>query len=576
MINLGAAGMMRRQSSVVGPSSTNVAVGVRPIKRFSGISEMATTGAWCLATCVVILAMIRTTYALDNRNDDLIFDATKESMSLVLPHDTYPGFNIQRISAAGLAAAPANMSTSSNGGSGDPMATYTLNKKYAKYFTVLENGMLMTTSDLSPLVNQPVNLVVVEETPNATYTHQLQLFVMNRKDMIRFPSATLEVSGEVMENKAAGTKVQGVPLLQANSLSGHKAISYAIVDGNADETFTLQNSVTKEMRTTQSIKHGEKAGVWLVTNKPLDREAKNNYSLMIQATDNEGLDKAMSRVSIAVLDDNDNRPIFTHPSFKFAIAGNKTTNLDGNATVTWNRFTKIGRIQAKDADGDRVAYKLLTPNNLIVIVPQTGELLLAGEPDRSELLLKVEAHDLRMPSLTSKKPVDVLVEFVAPDPVSVVVQHLEHDDAYAQQHSHRRDKRRVTRAVRPTKRIEFTEADGDTEGKSVFQLEKETERETFKIRDENPWVTVEPNGSVRTKKKWDYEELGPEKTIDFWVIISNSGQNGKFRFTNIFFRPPSHINFRKVQKLTESTKLRCINLSILIGKKKKTICERNL
>jgi len=57
-----------------------------------------------------------------------------------------------------------------------------------------------------------------------------------------------------------------------------------------------------------------------------------------------------------------------------------------------------------------------------------------------------------------------------------------------------RQKRRVTRAVRPTKRIEFTEADGQPEGKIVFQLEKESEHETFKIRDENPWVTVEPNG----------------------------------------------------------------------------------
>ena len=87
--------------------------------------------------------------------------------------------------------------------------------------------------------------------------------------------------------------------------------------------------------------------------------------------------------------------------------------------------------------------------------------------------------------------------------------------------------RRVTRAVRPTKRIEFTEADGEPEGKIVFQLEKESEHETFRIRDENPWVTVEPNGAVRVKKKWDYEELGREKTIDFWVIITNSGSGGK-------------------------------------------------
>ena len=54
-------------------------------------------------------------------------------------------------------------------------------------------------------------------------------------------------------------------------------------------------------------------------------------------------------------------------------------------------------------------------------------------------------------------------------------------------------------------------------------MEKESEHETFKIRDENPWVTVEPSGAVRVKKRWDYEELGREKTIDFWVIITNSG-----------------------------------------------------
>ena len=81
--------------------------------------------------------------------------------------------------------------------------------------------------------------------------------------------------------------------------------------------------------------------------------------------------------------------------------------------------------------------------------------------------------------------------------------------------------------MRPTKRIEFTEADGEPEGKIVFQLEKESEHETFRIRDENPWVTVEPNGAVRVKKKWDYEELGREKTIDFWVIITNTGTSGE-------------------------------------------------
>lgn len=511
---LGAATKMRRLASDPMPDRHRI---------FNGFLLI-------VSTAIILTSSNHVSASSDShRHDDLVFDTTKESMSLVLPHDTYPGFNIQRLSTNGPTSA--NVSSTS---SGDAAASYTLNKKYAKFFTVLDNGMLMTTSDLSPLVNQPVNLVILEETPNATVTHQLQLFVMNRKDMIRFPTATLEVSGEIMENKAAGSRVHGVPLLQANSLTGHKAITYEIVGGNDNDAFTLQNSQTKEMKNSWSIKHGERVGVWVVTNKPLDRERRNNYTLLIQATDNDGLDKAMSRILITVLDDNDNRPIFIRPNFKFAIAGNKTTTLDGNATITWNRFSSVGHVVAKDADGDKIAYKLLTPNNLIVIVPQTGELMLIAEPDRSEILLKVEAHDLRTPSLTSRKPVDVLVEFITADPTSVVVQNLEHDESYAEQHSHRRDKRRVTRAVRPTKRIEFTEADGDTEGKNVFQLEKETDRETFKIRDENPWVTVEPNGAVRVKKKWDYEELGPEKTIDFWVIITNSGQNGKFFCPFIF------------------------------------------
>lgn len=455
-----------------------------------------------------------------NRYEDLVFDSAKDTVSLVLPHDTYPGFSIKRISSK-------NSSTSS-------ISLYTLNKEFSKYFTVLDNGMLITTSDLSPLVNKPVNLVVMEETPNSTAQHQLQLFIMDRKDMLRFPGASLEVFGEVKENQEPGTKVQGVPLLQANSASGNKAITYSITDGNTDDAFTLQHSLTKVMKNTLTIKHGEKSGIWLVTKKPLDREYRNNYTVFVQATDDEGLDKATSKIEITVLDENDNAPVFTHSDYKFSVAGTKTKNLDGNASVVWNRFTSIGRVEAKDRDGDKVSYKLLTPNNFVIIVPQTGELLLAGEPEKSELMLKVQAHDLRTPSLSSEKPTDVLIEFVAPDPTSIVVQHLSHDEAF-NQHSHRRDKRRVTRAVRPTKRIEFTEADGDAEGKSVFQLEKETDRETFKIRDENPWVTVEPNGAVRVKKKWDYEELGPEKTIDFWVIITNSGQNGKLNyFCNLF------------------------------------------
>lgn len=290
-------------------------------------SEASSPWWWC---CILLVALIATlsnaptAFASDimTYNDDLRFDATKESTSLVLPHDTYPGFSVQRVSS---------MSTLSNVTAPSvTQSSFALNKKYSKYFTILDNGMLMTTSDLTPLIDQPVNLVVLEETPNATIKHQLQLFVMNRKDMIHFPATSLEVAGDIMENQPAGTIVRGVPLLQANAAVGHKSITYAIVEGNDNEAFTLQNSATKELKPTMSIRHNEKAGVWLVTNRPLDREAKQEYSLMIEATDNDGLDKALSRVMITV--DDMNVSDFAHIFQPF---------------LPWSFFTNFGQLDNK-------------------------------------------------------------------------------------------------------------------------------------------------------------------------------------------------------------------------------------
>lgn len=205
---------------------------------------------------------------------------------------------------------------------------------------------------------------------------------------------------------------------------------------------------------------------------------------------------------------------------------------------------------ARDIDGDNVAYRLVSgPTGLVVVVPQTGELLLLLLPPygKDELVslgpkegttttvapllssyeLQIEAHDVgRTPTQFSEPPARVFIEFGGEEE-----EEEEEDEIYdGDIVIHRIEKRRVTRAVRATKRVEFLESDGETEGRVVFHLDKETEREQFKIRDENPWVTVEPNGSVRVKRRWDYEELGPEKTIDFWVTISNTAGGGEYSF----------------------------------------------
>lgn len=421
----------------------------------------------------------------------------------VLPHDTHPGSSVKKYSS-------------------DTAFNYHLVENgYSQFFTMLEDGSVMTTSDLSPLVNRPVSLVVLEETPNTTSTHTLHLYVLDRRHMLRFTSCEKDCVGSVLENQPINTKVDGVPMIQAittGTIFG--PITYSITKGNDDGAFQLQHADSNEIN--ENITDDAESGVYLVTTRPLDREEQDKYIVTVQATDQHGINKATMKIFVNIEDVNDNSPIFKEKYYRFIIGDDLYDSI--NITLPLKRFSSIGRVEATDNDGDKIAYRLTSANNLFVIVPQTGELLLIEEPkEEIEKQFTVEAHDLRNPSRKSHRPANVFFHYKP----QIEKFELSNDLQDIEDRELERTKRRVTRAVRPTKRIEFTESDGDSEGNTVFQLEKETDRETFKIRDENAWVTVEPNGAVRVKKKWDYEELGPEKTIDFWVTITNAGNGGK-------------------------------------------------
>lgn len=480
-------------------------------------------------------------------------DGDHSTKSLVLPHDTYPGYSIKVIEPKGKHEKPTNTSGQHlDRKAKDEMSFRLLETGFSKYFTMLSDGFVMTTSDLTPLVNQSVYLKVLEETINSSQIHQLQLFVLDRKEILKFEGISYESVGEVSENKPMGTRVYGIPQILARPESAAKepdSITYSVISN--DDSFALQNSETKKIGRSVTVSKGDdKTAVILVTNKPLDREHKSQHQVVLEAaahTRSGQVNKVVTTLMVHVLDENDNRPVFLQKRYDFQMFGERIRDplmMTNHSEIVWPRFKRIGVVEAKDADEDKVAYKLLTPNNYVIIVPQTGELLLVGDPpihlyggasvhgeedmansiaamDDLKVELEVEAHDVRSPSLNSKRPVKVSIEFKAPE-LSILDQ-----QPTEEVHKLHREKRRVTRAVRPTKRIEFTEADGSQEGKNVFQLEKETDKETFKIRDENPWVTVEMTGYVRVKKKWDFEELGPEKTIDFWVIITNAGHNGE-------------------------------------------------
>lgn len=445
-----------------------------------------------------------------------IFVAPTTAYFSILPHDTHPGYGIKKVS--------------SNDSRND-LNFRILNAEYSEFFTVLDNGLVMTTSDLSPLINRPLNLIVVEETEDSTSTHMLPMMVLDRRDMLKFKADVLHANGEVSENAPAGTKVDNVPIVLATSIFGTTPVIYSFISGNEDGAFAFQDSVDLVVRKNISVNYPNK-GVWLVTAKPLDRENKEYYALKIQATDENAIKKSVAQINVKVLNENDNAPIFLQKVYRFIVNGTRVLDYSGNETITWKRFTSIGHVEAFDPDGDKVAYNLASHSNLVIIVPQTGEILLTGEPDEPEVEFKVEVHDVATPPLKSKLSAKVFVTFAVPPKIDD--EKLDFSNDILLNTHHHREKRRVTRAVRPTKRIEFTEADGETEGRNVFQLEKETDRETFKIRDDNVWVTVESSGVVKVKKKWDFEELGPEKTIDFWVTITNAGNGGELFFLNTY------------------------------------------
>ncbi|KAG6452524.1 hypothetical protein O3G_MSEX007691 [Manduca sexta] len=388
-----------------------------------------------------------------------------------------------------------------------------LDPDFTSYFTLLDDGILMTTADLAPLLNKPINLAVLEQTPYSSSAHSVHLYVMDRRRMLHF-STTNGLIGEIPENAPLGSVVD-LPPVRATALIDVGPIAYKIIKGNEGSAFGLRAKGDREFNpeVRSVITDGD---VEVIATKTLDAEEKNTYDLIVQATDMHGASKASLPIRVNVANENDHEPYFEQDIYYFSVNGTPDEN-GPNGTARWQRFSNIGKVIAHDADGDRLYYSLLTPSNIAVIVPQTGELILADEPDSHEAELRVVAHDTGSPPRKSQ-PSRVYLEFVVFDRKELPILH--------------RDKRRVTRAVRPTKRIEFTEADGEVEGRAVFTLEKETDRETFKIRDENPWVTVEPSGVVKVKKKWDYEELGPEKTIDFWVTITNAGNGVALKYTD--------------------------------------------
>ncbi|XP_013794439.1 neural-cadherin-like [Limulus polyphemus] len=398
------------------------------------------------------------------------------SENLVIPHDAHPGHTVKKYSFNG-------------------QTFHIVGKQFSENFAILSNGILMLTSDISHRIGQPIALVVKEQYHNVTLNGVLVVHVKHKNHMLKFGKNLY--SGSVFENFPCGTIVQGLEDIVVSGVANNH-VTYSIVSGNDDNSFSVTPSSPN--RTT---------AVAVVTNHPLDREQLASYKLVLRVVDELGVDNDETVLHIDVLDVNDNPPISERDFYDFQVP------------LKTEPFSVIGNVTATDMDGDHPVYHFCNHHSKFSIIPKTGQVFLTGILEPETYQLRIRIHDNRSPRLYSHV-IPLSITAVSPDSFTIeetLFDFMEDDMKYLS---------RSKRSVRPTKSYEYKENDGSIIGQTMFQLEKTNPQEIFQIESPNQWVQVDRLGVVRVKEPWNYEQLGKEKTIDFWVYASQPGVPGTF------------------------------------------------
>ncbi|XP_062375049.1 cadherin-23 [Sardina pilchardus] len=239
-------------------------------------------------------------------------------------------------------------------------------------------------------------------TPPRSSTVVLGVVVLDINDndpiLLNLPYNT-----SVSEGAAVHTSVARVRAKDADS--GRNALlTFNITAGNRDGAFYIN----------------ETTGVVQV-NRPLDRERIDEYRLTITVKDNPENPRIARRDSdilvVRILDENDNRPLFTRPSYRAEIMEN---SLAGSTVTVLN-----GPVKALDKDigtNSIVKYKLLGSRvDLFTIDANTGEVQVreGAELDReafSEPRVELQLLAQDVGGLNSSVPLSITILDVNDNP----------------------------------------------------------------------------------------------------------------------------------------------------------------
>ncbi|XP_051541220.1 protocadherin Fat 3-like [Myxocyprinus asiaticus] len=201
----------------------------------------------------------------------------------------------------------------------------------------------------------------------------------------------LDYQAEITENVAVGTFV-----IMISAIS-RSVLTYNITQGNSERKFKI-NRYT---------------GV-ITTQKDLDFEITSSYMLIIQAVNMAGIVSRVN-VSIQVVDENDNPPVFQKLTYSGTISEAAPINTvimsdDGNPLV----------IQATDADKNQNALLVFqivenTAKLFFTVDSGTGSVRTIAKLDYetfSAFYFSVNVRDSGMPQLKAEKPAKILISVV--------------------------------------------------------------------------------------------------------------------------------------------------------------------
>jgi hypothetical protein len=420
--------------------------------------------------------------SINNIDNDLI-------ESILIPYDAYPGFEVKKFNSKLINYNKNDINKEIE--SSIESTFHLISNAFSSHFAILSDGLVMTTKNISDLLNQNIVIIIREDaSPHYIRDRTLVLKVLqNTKNALKFNSN--QVLGHINENEEKGSVVNGLEDLKVLGIKSKYPLKFSIISGNEENLFKLLTPYPNSTSFT------------LIANKPLDREFKPFHDLIIEVrSDNE---IATTNVRIDVIDLNDNSPQFERSFYEFQIPSDTEP------------FTIIGNLSATDADKDIPSYHLTKRHPLFTLIPKTGQIMLIKKPNIKSYKLSVYASDNRKPSRLSPL-LPVLVQVYENENTENITLF----DVFNPTVSLIRHKR----SVRPTKSYEYKESDGAVQGMIVFQLDKKHAQEVYKIETPNRWVNVDTSGAVKVKESWDYEQLGKEKTIDFWVYATGPHLNG--------------------------------------------------